>query len=181
MINFIISLILGMLPEVLFLSLFIIYFRKLESKRLKLFLLLVVGYIALVMLCRYQLLFYMAYIIYSYLTLKKLYKAHIIDLFVISLGYAYLTLISFACFKLIDNYWIAFVVNRIVLFVPLLFKNKIRLLYEKYKSLWNINRNSKIKSITIRNISLVFINMMIVLMNAIMIITINYYMTMIGG
>lgn len=166
MINFIVSLLLGMLPEVLYLSLFIICFRKIESKKFKLFMLLTIGYIALVMMCRYQFLFYIAYIIYSYLIIKLLYKSHIIDLFVVSVGYVYLTLISFVCFKLFNNYWLAFTINRIMLFFPLIFKTKIRLFYEKYKSLWNINKGAKIKSITIRNISLVIINLLILILNA---------------
>ena len=166
MINFIVCLLLVMLPEVLYLSLFIICFRKIENKRFKLFALLTIGYIALVMMCRYQFLFYIAYIIYSYLIIKLLYKSHIIDLFVVSVGYVYLTLISFVCFKLFNNYWLAFAINRIMLFSPLIFKTKIRLFYEKYKSLWNINKGAKIKSITIRNISLVIINLLILILNA---------------
>lgn len=171
--KFIISLLLGMMPEVLFLTLFIVFFRNIEKKRVKLFLLLLLGYLALIIVVKFQLLFYIAYIVYSYLIVKWLYKAHIIDFFVISLSYAYMTLISFGCFKLINDYWVAFAINRILLFTPLLFRSKIRLFYEKYKSLWNINKNAKIKSITVRNISLVFINILIAIMNAIMIFLIS--------
>ena len=166
MINFIISLIVGMFPEVLFLTLFISNIKDKKEKRLKLFSLLMLGYIALVMLCRYQLIFYVVYIVYSYIITKKVYKAHIIDLFVISTAYAYLTLISFICIKIINNYWLALIVNRIVLFVPLLIKDKIKLIYIKYKKIWNINKNSKVKSITIRNISLVIINALIIALNS---------------
>jgi hypothetical protein len=162
-----------MMPEVIFLTWFIICFRDIKEKRSKLFIFLIIGYITLIMLFRYQLLFYIAYIIYSYVLIKKLYKAHIIDLFVISLGYAYMTIISFACFKLINDYWVAFIINRIILFIPLLFGSIIKMFYKKYKILWNINKDAKIKSITIRNISLVVINLMIVIMNFIMIFLIN--------
>lgn len=179
--NFIISLLVGMLPEVLFLTFFIICFRDVKSEKLKLFIFLMLGYIGLIMICRYQLWFYIGYIIYSYLIVKKLYKAHIIDLFVISITYAYMTLISFICFKLISNYWVAFVINRMVLFVPLLFNNSIKTMYKGYKSLWNINKDAKVKSITIRNISLVLVNLMIFIMNIIMVITINYYTLTLGG
>lgn len=179
--NFIISLLFGMLPEVLFLTWFIVCFRNIKEKKLKLFISLMLGYVALIMICRYQLLFYIAYIIYSYIIVKSIYKAHIIDLFVISFGYAYLTLISIGCFKIINNYWIAFVVNRVILFAPLLFKTTISKLYKMYKNLWNINKDAKIKSITVRNISLVMVNIMIFIMNVVMVITINYYTSTIGG
>lgn len=171
--NFIISLLFGMLPEVLFLTWFIVCFRNIKEKKLKLFISLMLGYVGLIMICRYQLLFYITYIIYSYLMVKKLYKAHIIDLFVISIAYAYMTLISFVCFKLISNYWVAFTINRIVLFLPLLFSDGIKKLYKGYKSLWNINKDAKIKSITVRNISLVIVNIMIFLMNVIMVFLIS--------
>ena len=157
MINFIISLLVGMLPEVAFLALFIINFKGIKENKIKLFNLLMIGYILLIMICRYQLIFYIAYIIYSYLIVKMLYKAHVIDLFVISIAYSYLTLISFLCIKIIGNYWTALVINRVVLFLPLIFKNQIKIAYQKYKNMWNINKNSKIKSITIRKINLLII------------------------
>lgn len=180
-INFIISLFLGMLPEVLFLTLFIIFSGNKKDKRLKLFIYLMIGYILLVMVCRYQLIFYIAYIIYSYLVVRKLYKAHISDLFINSIGYVYLTLMSFLCFKLIPNYWIALVINRIMLFIPFIFRKYFNKFYLKYKSLWNVNKNAKIKSITLRNISLLTINLLIVIMNFMMVIAINYYIKVLGG
>lgn len=166
MFNFVISLILGMLPEVLYFTLFLIFTKDLKDKRLKLFLLLVAGYIVLIMLCRYQLIFYLAYIVYTYLVLKKLYKSHITDLFVYSVAFSYLMLIGFI-FKLLlfDNYVLYYVIDRIFLFLPFIFKDKFNLLYEKYKSLWNRKKDNKIKSLTIRNSSVLFINVMIILIN----------------
>lgn len=163
--NFIMSLFLGMLPEVLFLSLYIKFTKNIKGKEIKLIGLLSIGYILLIMLCRYQLIFYIVYIIYSYLITKKLYKSHISDIFIISIAYAYMTLISFICFKTISNYWIGFIINKIVLFIPLLFKKYLNKFYKLYISLWNINKNAKIKSITLRNISLVFVNTLIITLN----------------
>lgn len=176
MINFIISLLVGMLPEVIFLTFFIINFKGVKEKKTKLFSLLMIGYILLIMLCRYQLIFYIAYIIYSYLVVKKLYKTHIIDLFMISIAYSYLTLISFLCIKIIGNYWVALVINRVVLFLPLIFKNQIKIAYQKYKNIWNINKNSKIKSITIRNISLLIVNVLIILLNTLTVMALLDYL-----
>ena len=175
--NFIMSLFLGMLPEVLFLSLYIKFTKNIKGKEIKLIGLLSIGYILLIMLCRYQLIFYIVYIIYSYLITKKLYKSHISDIFIISIAYAYMTLISFICFKNISNYWISFIINRIVLFIPLLFKKYLNKFYKLYISLWNINKNAKIKSITLRNISLFVVNIMIVIMNLIMAVAIQFYST----
>lgn len=173
--NFVISIFLGLLPEVLYFTLFLVYTKEIKTKRLKLFLLLAIGYIALIMICRFQFLFYIAYIIYSYLILKLLYKSHIIDLFVYLISFSYLIIISTLCALIISNYNIAYLLNRILLFLPFIFKNKFNLFYNLYCSLWNRNDNAKIKSITLRNISLVFINTIIVMLNIMILIAITFY------
>ena len=168
MFSFIPSLFCGMFPDVLYFTLFIIYTKNIKEKRLLLFVLLALGYIVLIMLCRFQFMFYLAYIIYSYLVLKKLYNSHIIDLFVYSVAFSYLMLIGFILkILLLDNfnYAIYYVVTRVVLFLPFIFRNKFNLIYEKYRSLWNRKEGNKIKSLTIRNSSVLFINVMIILIN----------------
>ena len=177
MINFIVSLLLGMLPEVLYFTLFLTFTKNIKTKRLKLFILLSIGYILLIMICRYQLIFYLAYIVYSYLILKLLYKSEIIDFFICSLGYSYLTIISIIAFIVIPNYWVAFVMNRVLLFAPFILKNKFNELYILYRSLWNRNDKVKqpIKSLTLRNCSLLMINALIVILNLFVVVALNYY------
>lgn len=173
--NFLISIFLGLLPEVLYFTLFLVYTKNLKEKRLKLFLLLAIGYIALIMICRYQLLFYLGYIVYIYLVNKFLYKAHISDLFVISLSSVYLTATSFIAFKITENYYLAYIINRIILYLIFIFRDKFNNLYKTYRNLWNRNENNKIKSITLRNTSLLVINIFIIVLNSIIIIALNYF------
>lgn len=123
MTNFIVSLLMGMLPEVLYFTLSICFIKDIKKNRLKLFSLLAIGYILLIMICRYQLLFYLGYIVYVYMVLKKLYKSKVIDLFVVSVISSYLTLMSFLSFKLIETYMLAYVINRLMLFVPICLLN----------------------------------------------------------
>lgn len=175
MLNFIISIILGLIPEVLYFTLFLVYTKNLKTKRLKLFILLAIGYIVLIMICRYQLIFYLSYIVYIYLINKILYKAHISDIFVISLGSVYLTITSFIAFKITENYYLAYIINRIILYTIFLIKNKFNPIYKLYLSLWNRNDNAKIKSITLRNISLLVVNVFILILNYIIIIALNYF------
>ena len=169
MINFIVSLLLGMLPEVLYFTLFLSFTKNIKTKRFKLFLLLSIGYILLIMICRYQLIFYLAYIVYSYLVLKLLYKSEIIDFFICSLGYSYLTVISIIAFIVIPNYWVAFVMNRVLLFAPFILNSKFNELYMLYRSLWNRNDKVKqpIKSLTLRNCSLLMINTFIIILDVV--------------
>lgn len=166
MINFMVSLLMGMLPEVLYFTLSICFIKDIKKQRLKLFSLLVIGYIVLIMVCRFQLLFYLGYIVYVYIVLKKLYKSKIIDLFIVSVVSAYLTLVSFISFKLIDTYMLAYLINRLMLFIPIFVLNyKLNDFYNVYYRLWDRHEGNKIKSITIRNISLVFVNILIVIFN----------------
>ena len=172
--NFAISLLLGMMPEVLYLTIFISKYKKLEKNRIKLFLLLAVGYVLLVMISQYKLIFYICYIAYSYIVLKLVTKTHIIDLFMNSIAYAFMTLLSYFCYYLFKNYWMAFSINRTILLLsPLLLGELIRKFYCYYQTLWDVKREAKIKSITVRNVSLLVINMLILVMNAVMIYLIN--------
>ena len=166
MINFLVSIVLGLLPEILYFSLFLIYTKNIKEKKLKLFMLLAIGYILLIMICRYQFIFYLAYVVYSYVILKLLYKSQIIDFFVFSIATSYLTIISFLMYNIIENYWLAYIINRLLLILPFVFKKYFNKLYLTYRSLWNRNDNAKIKSLTVRNCSLLFINICIILLNA---------------
>ena len=169
--NFLISLLLGMLPEVLYFTLFLIFAKNIKEKRIKLFLLLALGYILLIMICRYQLLFYVAYIIYSYLVLKSLYNSHIIDLFVYSLSFCYIITIAYIFYLLFfDNYVLYYITARIFLFLPFIFKSKFNILYKKYLSLWNYKKENKIKSLTLRNYSLLLVNITIIFLDFLVIL-----------
>ena len=175
MINFIISLLLGMLPEVLYFTLFLVFTKGIKKDKLKLFLLLALGYIVLIMLCRYQMLFYLAYIIYSYFILRKFYNGKIIDLFVYSLAFCYISLLSLILYLFLDNYIVAYVLDRVLLFIPFIFYRQLRKLYLSYEYLWNRHKDNKIKSITIRNSSLIMINTMIVLFDILAILSLEFY------
>lgn len=154
-----ISLLLGMIPDVLYFMSFIIYAKNIKEHKLKLFIMLAIGYILLIMICRYQYIFYIAFVLYIYLIIKWLYKSQINDLFIIILAFMYLTIIGYIFYVLIHDYTIYYIVDRILLFLPLIvFKNKIRNVYLSYSKMWNRNDKNKIKSLTIRNSALFLMN-----------------------
>lgn len=170
MVNFIVNIFLGMVPDILYLTLFICFAKKLKEKRIKLFVLLAIGYILLIMILQYKFLFYIAFIIYAFLILKLLYKSHISDFFLVSVALFYMTLISYIGYMLLSgNYVLYYIVERIVLYLIFIFKNKFNVVYNKYLSLWNRNDNGKIKSITLRNGSLLFVNSFIIILDLIII------------
>ena len=179
-ITIILSIVLGLIPEILYFTLFIIYTKNIKEKRIKLFFLLSLVFI---LLNNYSIINYVIFIVLSYIILKLLYKkkTQIIDIFIIDIGLLYLTLVSFITSRFINNnyvmYYIMMLINRILLFLPFIFKNKFNILYKKYYSLWNRNYDKKqpIKSITLRNISLFILNSSIFLINIAIIYVINTF------
>lgn len=177
-----ISILLGLIPEVLFFTLFITYTKGIKEKKVKLFLLISIAYILCMFIQRYKIFYYMLFVILIYWIMKFLYKkkTQIIDVFIISLGFIYVTIVSFLGYIFfkedLSNYYFMMFIARILLFIPFIFKDKFNILYKKYYSLWNRNDEIKrpIKSITLRNISLVTINIAIFLMNIYAISVINF-------
>ncbi len=165
--NFLLSILLGLIPEIFYFTLFISILKDIKYKRIKLFVLLSLIYIIFIMIIRYELLFYILFIFAIYFILKILYKnqIQIIDIFMIMYASLYLTLLSFLIYipKNLTQYFICLIINRILLFIPFLFKNQIKTLYKKYCLYWNRNDDIKrpIKSITLRNISILVMNLII--------------------
>lgn len=178
---YVLSVLLGLIPEVLYFTLFISYTKNIKEKRVKLFLLFAIVYFLCVLVQKLQILFYTLLIVLFYIVLKLLYKkkVQIIDIFIISLAYLWIMLLSIAMLFLLNNdrsnYYYLYILDRILLFVPFIFKNNFNLLYKKYCKLWNRNDKEKrpIKSITLRNISLIAINLTIFIANIIIVEIIN--------
>lgn len=168
-----ISIILGLIPEVLYFVLLFKNLKDIKNKKILFFILVAIDYLILILLNNYILINYLVFTILFYIILKILYKdkTNIVDLFFILYSEIYLSLISFICFKFVtedySNYYLMLIINKILLFAIFLFNAKIKQFYIKYCRFWNRNdkENRPIKSITVRNISLIILNSFI---------TINY-------
>lgn len=160
-----ISLILGILPEALYYYLYIKNIKEIKTKKLILFVSIFIIHVLSMFLLRHNFYMYILYDIALYLLIKVMFKSKINDFFLIIFLEVYYYLISCICFFLINNYILAFIINRILMFMPLLFKNKLIKLYRDYKMMWNRNdnKNYPIKSLTLRNISLITTNILIIL------------------
>ena len=113
----------------------------------------------------------------TYINLKVLYKekAQITDIFLFMFASIILILFSgiFAIlvYNNIINYIVAIILLRICLFLFLFFNIKnINGVYKTFCKSWNRNKNSKIKSLTLRNISIIIFNLMFYSINLAMII-----------
>lgn len=177
---YIISILLGLLPEVLYFTMFLVYTKNLKEKKIKLFLLISIAYFICLLLQQYKTLYYLFFLFSIYIILKLLYKnkTQIIDIFIISLTFLYLIILSLiSSFILKGNYenlilyYFLYIINRIMIFIPFIFKDKFNILYKRYCELWNRNDKIKrpLKSITLRNISLIMLNVSIFLLNIVII------------
>lgn len=179
---YLVSILFGLIPEVLYFTLFITYTKNIKEKRIKLFLLLSILYFLCMLLQRFIIIYYIIFIFFAYLILKLLYKnqAQIIDIFIASISYLWLSVLSLILMNFVNkdfsNYYIILLIQKILLFMPFLLKNKFNILYKKYCKLWNRNDNEKrpIKSITLRNLSLILLNSFIFLLNITIINIINF-------
>ena len=106
-----------------------------------------------------------------YGAMKLLYKrkAQIIDIFLIASGFGYMIIISYLCSFIYKNnynlYWIAYAINNILLFSIFAFMNQLKALYRKYIKVWNRNPNNKVRSISVRNVSLLLLNAFIFILD----------------
>lgn len=179
---YLIGILLGLIPEVLFITLFLSFTKNIKEKRMLLGICITISYLISIFIQQYKILFYVLFIFLIYLSLKVTYKkkTQIIDLFVGSIPFMWISILSYVCFiffnKDLSNYYFLYLIDRILLFIPLFFKKQLNVLYKKYCSLWNRNDKEKrlIKSITLRNISLLVINITIFLMNLYVISVIKF-------
>lgn len=177
------KLLIGQIPEAIFFSLFMIYAKGLKEKRVLFTILMVIEYLLLKYIFRYNWLFQICYMITTFLMLKILYKekCQITDIFTFTIASIFL-IISSAVFSLLSIFnifsqTICVIMNRIFIFTMLyLFKDKLYVIQKLYKRMWNRNdkTNTKMKSITFRGLNLVIFNIIFYIINLGMIFAIYF-------
>lgn len=168
------ELFLGQIPEAIFFSLFMIFVKNLQEKRILFSSLMILEYLFLTYFIKFNIWFQVLYTFATFLILKLLYKekAQIIDIFTFMIGSLIMGVFDgvlyFIVWKTINNYLIYAVMVRvlqIIFFV--LFHKKLYKIQYLYKKLWNRNRQhpNKIKSATFRSLNIVIFNLMFYLIN----------------
>lgn len=171
-----INIVLCAIPETLYFSLFMIFTKKLKTKRILLFTLMFLEYVILMITVSYSTWFHILYTFMTFVILKILYKekAIITDIFVFGLSSLIMIIVSVISYMsimtLFNNYTIAYIIQRILLFVVLfLLRNKLNKWYIKFNGLWNRRKGQKIRSLTVRNITVIVFNLMFYIINLCMI------------
>lgn len=163
--------------EAIYFSIFIIIGKDLRHKRILFLCIMIFEYLMLTKIIEFNVYFQFIYTFLTYVNLKVLYKekAQITDIFLFASASIILIFLSMFTYLTAlytyKNYFISLIINRILLFTFLfIFRNKIRNIYKNFYLLWNRHKNpNKIKSLTLRNISIIFFNLMFWLINICMI------------
>lgn len=180
---YILSILFGVIPDVLYFTLFFIFTKNIKEKRIKLFFLVSIFYFICLIIKKWILIGYLFFMVSMYFILKLLYKdkTQIIDVFIIGIAYLWQTILSAILLiflkRDLSNYYFLYIINLILMFIPFILYKNFNLFYKKYCKFWNRNDAEKrpIKSITLRNISLILLNSLILILNMTIINIINFY------
>lgn len=170
------------LAEPIYFSLFLIIGKNIKEKRLLLTCIMVIQYLLLMQLFPFNIWFQLIYTFMSFVNLKVLYKekAQVTDIFLFAAASIILIITSASCYGIIyitiHQYVWVLIINRLLIFMILYFgRNIIKNKYKEFCSLWNRHNNlEKVRSLTLRNISIIIFNLMFWLLNIGIIITYIY-------
>lgn len=151
--------------EVAFLTMGMCYAKGITKRKFLFYVLLLVSGAICSLIYRWQLWYYIAYIASVYFIMWKLYKSHISDLFVFLVFFSWIAITSYVGFMLFDNMVLIYITQRILMFSIFAFRGKFNKWYKLYRELWNRRDDGRIKSLTLRNISLISLNVFIAFMN----------------
>ena len=159
--------------EAIYFSMFLLLGKNIKEKRLLFTGIMIFEYLMLTNFIEYNVYFQLIYTFMSYVNLKVLYKekAQITDIFLFATGSLILMMICgvsyFMVFFTIKKYIIALLISRVVMFLFLfIFKKNINKTYKRVYELWNRhNYKGKLKSLTVRNISIIIFNLMFYIIN----------------
>ena len=168
--------------EAIYFSLFLIVGKNIKEKRVLFTCIMIFEYIMLTQIIKFNVLFQFIYTFLSFINLKVLYreKAKITDIFLFTFASIFLIIVSaftyFTALFTYNNYIISLIINRILIFSFIfVFSNKIKEKYKEFYSLWNRhNKLNKIKSLTLRNISIISFNVMFWTINLGMVYFVKY-------
>ena len=169
--------------EPIYFALFLIIGKDLKNKRLLLTCIMIFEYYMLTYIFPFNVWFQFIYTFIVFVDLKFLYKekAQITDIFLFAASSIILIISSIviylAILVTIKNYYAVILLNRIFIFSFIYFNRRnIRNLYKKFYSHWNRHNNPKaIKSITLRNVSVISFNLMFWVINFCMLVFIRYF------
>lgn len=163
--NLVMNLIFGILFEIAFITLMIIRIKDIKEKKIRLFLSVTATYFLSGILINFaynnQYIFYILFNMICFLFLKLLYKrkTNLVDLFVIYFIEMILNFSSLICMKIVGYNYYLVIFNRLILILIYILSFKFNKVYKIIVKNWNRNDDTnKIKSVTLRNFFIIFVN-----------------------
>lgn len=161
--------------EAIYFSAFLIIGKGIKEKRILFTAIMIFEYLALKHFIHYNIWFQLIYTFMSFVNLKVLYKdkAQVTDIFLFAIASIILIIFSIVfailAYFVFNNYYICLILDRISIMIFIfLVKDKIQYIYNKFCSVWNRRKKNdkiKIRSLTVRNVSIIFFNLMFWLIN----------------
>lgn len=170
----------GNLFEIFFITVMFYKIKGLKDKKILLFIVTFITYFLSGFITSYsynnQYLFYILFNVIYFFMLKLIYKKsiNIVDFFII---YYIEMILNFSCLillKIFEYNYISYILNRIILFVLMLISSKFNNFYKFYCYNWNRHKDNKIKSITVRNITIISCNLMLYIINYFVLYYMNF-------
>lgn len=174
------QLFLGQIPEAIFFALFMIFTKQLKEKRILFILLMIVEYLLLKAVIKYNMWFQILYTFMTFVILKVLYKqkSQITDIFTFTIASFILILISTISYliiwKTINIFIVSVILNRLLMIIFFIFMyGQLPKLQTIYKKFWNRDRTkqNKIKATTFRALNVVIFNIIFYIINIGMLFT----------
>ena len=170
---------LGFIFEVFFISVMFYKIKGLKDKKIALFLSTLITFIITAMITgtnySNQYLFYLIYNVILFGFLKIIYrnKINIIDLFLIYYIIMIINFSSLLAIKLFEYNFISYFTSRLILILFMILASKFNNFYKLYNYNWNRHTNNKVKSITVRNLTIISCNLMLYIINYFILYYIN--------
>ena len=168
------EILLGQIPEALYFAFFMINTKQLKEKRILYMTLMVIEYLMLTSVIKFNIWMQVLYTFISYIILKFLYKEHaqITDIFTFTIASAILIFISAISFGIISmtirSKIVAYVVKNILMLIFIFTtRNRLTNIQKLYKKLWNRNDKvkKKMKTTTFRSLNVIIFNVIFWIIN----------------
>lgn len=160
---------LGILSEIFLFYKFAVNAKEIKDKKALLFAGFLCCYVLAKILFPLSVYFNLICIFGFYGVMKILYKdlSNITDIFLFSFVSLLLVILSVATFYLINDFYVSMIANRISIIIIAFATKNIAKPYKNIIKCWNRNRENpnKIKSLTLRNICVITLNIMIFVIN----------------
>lgn len=177
---------LGQIPEAIYFALFMINTKQLKEKRLLYVVLMIIEYLLLTAVIKFNVWMQVLYTVISFIILKFLYKerAQVTDIFTFTIASIVLILISAISFGIISmtirNKMVAYIIKNVLMLIFIVVtRNKLTRIQKLYRKLWNRNDKvkKKMKTTTFRSLNVIIFNIIFWIINIGMV----YAITVRGG